>query len=134
MAATKIQLPSGEFVITPDSSVASDQVRIGGPDGVPKSRGSRHRVIVDFNGATGYTVKARLFPRSVPVGDLSFALTAALTTVYYPRNDTAATAADAAMADMTAYDVVTDGDDLVIDIATSSPSGGPPKIYVRAIT
>lgn len=133
MSATVVQHPSGEHIITL-SSDASDNIVIGGPVGVPQSRGSRHRVFVDMNGATGYTVKCRLIPRGVKVADLSFAIGSALTTVMYPRNSTTATAADDALVDMTAYDIVTDGDALVVNVATSSPSGGPPVVYVRPIT
>lgn len=132
MAASVTQSPSGEVIITPDSTVASDNVIVGGPIGVPRSRGSRHRVLVDLNGATGYTIKCRLKPAAIPVADLSFTLAQCPTTVMYPRNSTSATAADAALSDMVAYDVITDGDDLVVNIATSTPSGTP-KIYVRAI-
>lgn len=134
MAATVTQSPSGEVIITPDSSLAADYVVVGGPVGVPRSRGSRHRVIVDMNGATGYAVKCRLKPAAIPVNMLSFTLAQCPTTVYWPRNDTAATAADADMSDMVEYDVVTDGDDLVVAITTSTPSGGPPNIYIRSIT
>lgn len=132
MAAAVTQSPSGEIIITPDPAVASDNVRIGGPLGVPRSRGSRHRVIVDLNGATGYTVKCRLYPAAIPTADVSFTLAQALTTILYPRNSTTATAADASLSDMVEYDVITDGDDLIVNIATSSPSGTP-KIYVRPV-